>query len=90
MRERFVDVAGASVELIEGHGGVFEVTIDGALEYSKKKLHRFPTDEEVALWRDAAAPLKDSWTQAVTGAGHDADAVFQGLVDALEERDAAY
>ena len=49
-----------------------------------------PTDEEVALWREAAAPLKDSWTQAVTGAGHDADAVFQGLVDALEERDAAY
>ena len=47
MRERFDEVAGASVELIEGHGGVFEVTIDGALEYSKKKLHRFPTDEEV-------------------------------------------
>jgi TRAP-type C4-dicarboxylate transport system substrate-binding protein len=49
-----------------------------------------PTDEEIALWREAAAPLKDNWTQAVTGAGHDADAIFRGLVDELEERDAAY
>jgi TRAP-type C4-dicarboxylate transport system substrate-binding protein len=49
-----------------------------------------PTDEEIALWREAAAPLKESWVQAVTGAGHDADAVFQGLVDKLEEHDAAY
>lgn len=49
-----------------------------------------PTDEEVSLWREAAAPLKESWSQAVTGAGHDADAVFQGLVDKLEEKDAAY
>lgn len=29
-------------------GGVFEITVDGALRYSKKATGRFPTDEEVA------------------------------------------
>ncbi len=35
------------VTLIEGGGGVFEIVRDGALVYSKKATHRFPTDEEV-------------------------------------------
>jgi hypothetical protein len=26
---------------------VFEITIDGALRFSKKQLGRFPTDEEI-------------------------------------------
>jgi selT/selW/selH-like putative selenoprotein len=29
-------------------GGVFEITVDGRLAYSKKATGRFPTDEEVA------------------------------------------
>jgi selT/selW/selH-like putative selenoprotein len=29
-------------------GGVFEITVDGALRFSKKREHRFPTEEEVA------------------------------------------
>ena len=37
----------AEVELIESSGGVFEITRDGKLLFSKKKLGRFPTDEEV-------------------------------------------
>ena len=28
-------------------GGVFEISVDGKLAFSKKKLDRFPTDEEV-------------------------------------------
>jgi selT/selW/selH-like putative selenoprotein len=28
-------------------GGVFEITVDGKLAYSKKAASRFPTDEEV-------------------------------------------
>lgn len=40
--------AGATVELIEGGGGVFEIVRDGELVYSKRKLGRFPSDEEVA------------------------------------------
>ena len=39
--------AGVSVEIIEGSGGVFEVTVDGALVYSKKETGRFPDKGEV-------------------------------------------
>ncbi len=41
------------MELVEGSGGVFEITIDGKLLYSKKKLGRFPTDEELDALSDA-------------------------------------
>jgi hypothetical protein len=33
---------------VRSRGGVFEITIDGALKFSKKALHRFPTDAEIA------------------------------------------
>jgi len=33
--------------LVPGVGGVFEITVDGKLLYSKKQTGRFPTDEEV-------------------------------------------
>jgi len=36
---------------VKGKGGVFDITVDGKLAYSKHKTGRFPTDEEV----DAAA-----------------------------------
>ena len=42
-----VDKYGAEVELVKGGSGVFEITVDGRLGYSKKALGRFPTDEEV-------------------------------------------
>ena len=34
-------------ELIKGGGGVFDVTADGVLIYSKHRTGRFPDDEEV-------------------------------------------
>ncbi len=37
----------ADVRLKKSGGGVFEVTVDGRLAYSKKASGRFPTDEEV-------------------------------------------
>jgi len=37
----------AEVELIESSGGVFEITRDGELLFSKKKLGRFPYDAEI-------------------------------------------
>jgi selenoprotein W-related protein len=39
---------GASTRLIKGSNGVFEVTVDGELLFSKKSLGRFPDDGEVA------------------------------------------
>jgi selenoprotein W-related protein len=37
----------AKVELLEGSGGVFEVTKDGKLLFSKKQLGRHPQPGEV-------------------------------------------
>lgn len=37
----------ASLELIPSSGGVFEVTVDGSLVFSKKQLGRFPEPKEV-------------------------------------------
>jgi len=39
----------AQFELIESRGGVFEITINGVLRYSKKAKGRFPTDEELTV-----------------------------------------
>jgi len=36
---------GAEVELVGGSGGVFEVTVDGRLVYSKKQTGVFPDEE---------------------------------------------
>jgi selT/selW/selH-like putative selenoprotein len=32
---------------VRSSGGVFEITVDGQLRFSKKALGRFPTDAEV-------------------------------------------
>ena len=39
--------AEAKVEIIEGSGGVFDVTVEGKLIFSKKKTDRFPEENEV-------------------------------------------
>ena len=38
---------GAKVELIRSSGGVFEVTADGKLVYSKKATGEFPGEDEL-------------------------------------------
>jgi selT/selW/selH-like putative selenoprotein len=38
---------GTQVELHRSGGGVFEITVNGRLAYSKKATSRFPTDAEV-------------------------------------------
>ena len=38
---------GAEVELVPGVAGIFDITVDGVLKYSKKQTGRFPTDDEV-------------------------------------------
>ena len=39
---------GTTTALIKGSGGVFEVTVDGDLVFSKAALGRFPDPGEVA------------------------------------------
>jgi selT/selW/selH-like putative selenoprotein len=38
---------GVTADLKEGHSGIFDVTIDGEVVYSKDQTYRFPTNEEV-------------------------------------------
>ncbi len=38
---------GVTADLKGGHGGVFDVAIDGEVVYSKDKTYRFPTNDEV-------------------------------------------
>lgn len=38
----------AEVRLVKSAGGVFEITVDGDLRFSKRAVGRFPTDAEVA------------------------------------------
>ena len=38
----------ARITLRKTGGGVFEITVDGKLRFSKKQQGRFPTDQEVA------------------------------------------
>ena len=40
-------VLGIETELHASGGGVYEVTVDGKLIFSKKKLGRFPDDGEI-------------------------------------------
>ena len=41
------ELAGAETELVRGSGGVFDIMVDGQLKFSKGKLGRFPTDDEI-------------------------------------------
>ena len=47
MRDRFSRIDGSEIELVRSSGGVFEITRDDELVYSKKATGRFPTPEEV-------------------------------------------
>lgn len=50
LAEAILDEFGQDIremKLIPTHGGVFEVSIDGQLIYSKKREHRHPTIDEV-------------------------------------------
>ena len=58
MRARFEELASAQVELVKSGGGVFEITLDGKLAFSKKQLHRFPTDDEIDSLADGGAPKR--------------------------------
>jgi selT/selW/selH-like putative selenoprotein len=42
-----VKMPSAEILLLKSRSGVFEITVDGKLAYSKKASGRFPTDEEV-------------------------------------------
>ena len=56
MGARFEELAGAEVAYVRSRGGVFEITIDGELKFSKKQLGRFPTDSEIEALANPSRP----------------------------------
>jgi predicted Rdx family selenoprotein len=47
VRERLEKMGAADFELRPGRSGQFDVTVDGALKYTRSKTGRFPTDAEI-------------------------------------------
>ena len=47
MGEHFKSRVGAQVTLLKSSGGVFEITVNDKLEFSKKTVGRFPSDSEL-------------------------------------------
>ena len=47
LRESIESKFGIKAELIKGSGGVFEVSLNNSLIFSKKELGRFPNENEV-------------------------------------------
>ena len=47
MRESIERQFGVKAELIKGMGGVFEISVNDNLLFSKKELNRFPNENEV-------------------------------------------
>jgi predicted Rdx family selenoprotein len=47
VRDSLQKLGAAEVELRVGRSGQFDVTVDGALKYTRAKTGRFPTDDEV-------------------------------------------
>ena len=48
LEEELKETFGAEVELLPSSGGVFEITVDGKIVFSKKELKRFPEEGEIA------------------------------------------
>lgn len=47
MRAHLEKQGAAEIELRPGKSGQFDVTVDGALRYTRSKTGRFPTDDEI-------------------------------------------
>ena len=47
MRDSLQKLGAADIELRVGRSGQFDVTVDGAIRYTRAKTGRFPTDAEI-------------------------------------------
>ena len=47
MRDSLAKQGAIDIELRPGKSGQFDVTVDGALAYTRAKTGRFPTDAEI-------------------------------------------
>ncbi len=54
MQAAIKDTYGITAHLVEGMGGIFEVSIDGRMVYTNQTTYRFPSNEEIFAEIDAA------------------------------------
>jgi hypothetical protein len=47
VRDSLAKLGAKDVELKVGKSGQFDVSVDGALKYTRSKTGRFPTDDEI-------------------------------------------
>jgi predicted Rdx family selenoprotein len=47
VRDSLAKQGATDIELRPGKSGQFDVTVDGAVKYTRSKTGRFPTDDEV-------------------------------------------
>ena len=47
MRDKLLELYSANVQVVEGGGGIFEITQKTKVIFSKKVIGRFPTDEDL-------------------------------------------
>jgi predicted Rdx family selenoprotein len=47
VRDQLQKLSTADIELRVGRSGQFDVTVDGALKYTRARTGRFPTDDEI-------------------------------------------
>lgn len=47
MRDQLQKLGAADIELRPGKSGQFDVTVDGAVKFTRSKTGRFPTDDEI-------------------------------------------
>ncbi len=59
-KEDLVAAYGADVELVKSSGGVFEVTVDDRLVFSKRALGRFPEPDELRRLAAGGEPQPSS------------------------------
>jgi len=52
VKAQFKQAGFGQVSLEPSGGGVFEITVNGKLVFSKKALGRFPSDSEIASFTD--------------------------------------
>jgi TRAP-type C4-dicarboxylate transport system substrate-binding protein len=73
------------------HAGWYEdgTTRERDIRKSDRKLTKLNADQ-VKLWRDAAAPLYDTWAESVKKAGYDPNVVLNELKAELKKADALY
>ena len=47
MAAAILKVTGLDTELVPGSNGIYDVTADGEMIFSRKKAGRFPTEQEI-------------------------------------------